>query len=117
MSLSHCILIAHGKPCPYCGQIMRVRSKKPTRYPDFPTRDHVVPHSVMPGMGTLMVCSKCNNDKGDLFLDEWAEHLEKIDDPRAKRVAALVTKEWSRKFAIARYSAKSRQQGAQGATP
>lgn len=79
------ILAAHGRPCPYCGTQMSVghgRRKKLNR-PNSPSRDHLIPKSLMPAQGTIVVCRRCNSDKGQLLLDEWEERLRAIGDPRA----------------------------------
>lgn len=89
------ILAAHGRPCPYCQKTMRVgtgrkNGKARSNQPDFPTRDHVIPKSVMPAQGTLIVCSQCNNDKGNKTLDRWHQNLCERGDPRAPIVKRLM---------------------------
>lgn len=77
----------HGKPCPYCGTIMRVdASKNAQNKPYFPTRDHVIPKSIMPGQPRHIVCKKCNNDKDNRTLEEWFEVLKSRCDPRTKLI-------------------------------
>jgi hypothetical protein len=86
------IMSAHGRECPYCGTIMRVDpSKRASQKPYFPTRDHVTPKAVQPGSMKVIVCRQCNGDKGSKTLDQWASILGQISDPRANRVASLVS--------------------------
>ena len=90
-------LISHGRECPYCARVMRVPLKGirlgKTFPADFPTRDHVIPKSRMPAQGTLMVCHKCNHDKANRTLPEWAQYLDFINDPRASIIRKLMHKE------------------------
>lgn len=85
---------AHGRPCPYCEMPMQVRSRKhgvaPSRDPAFPTRDHVVPRSQASGLGTVIVCYRCNQDKRDLTLPAWLSVLTAQEDPRAVIVRAYM---------------------------
>lgn len=84
------ILVSNGKTCPYCAVIMRVyrslQQKQRNDAPNFPTRDHVIPRSRMPGQGTIIVCRKCNGDKGDRTLPEWLVVLVEAGDPRVDHV-------------------------------
>lgn len=99
--VSFALLAAHGRPCPYCAQTMRVlsrRLKHGQRVPDdFPTREHVIPKSRMPAQGTLITCNACNNDKQDRTLPEWYVALKRTSDPRAERIEKLMKDEaWRR---------------------
>lgn len=76
---------ARGKPCPYCRRSMKGYGSQRR---DVPTRDHVNPR-VRGGGPTLIVCRKCNSDKADLSLREWAAVLTLRHDFRAKTVSAL----------------------------
>ena len=80
-------LSADGKPCPYCRITMRIglrspRAPRSRTHPEFPTKDHVIPKSVMPAQGILICCYRCNQDKRDMFLEEWADVLGASGDPR-----------------------------------
>ena len=75
-----------GKPCPYCGG--RMLGKNPRRA-DCPTRDHVNPRA-NGGGATLIVCQRCNQDKGAMALADWSAWLVLVGDERAKHVAPLV---------------------------
>jgi 5-methylcytosine-specific restriction endonuclease McrA len=61
---------ADGKPCPYCGNIMRLNGAREEQ----PTRDHVLPLSKQ-GTAILIVCYGCNNRKGDIMPDQFLETL------------------------------------------
>ena len=100
MSHSHRLLAHHGRPCPYCNEqmIIRLKGRRKASDPHFPTRDHVVPKALMPSMGTLIVCRKCNNDKGAHMLSAWAELLSRRGDPRAPIVKEFMRKEWYRQM-------------------
>jgi hypothetical protein len=39
-------------------------------------------------MGTLIVCFRCNSDKRDMTISEWANALDASSDPRAPTVRA-----------------------------
>jgi hypothetical protein len=101
MPFSHRILASHGQACPYCEQQMRISSAgrrahyaknphhvvaKAHNNPDFPTRDHVIPRSVMPAQGTIIVCRKCNLEKRNRTIAEWYIELRDNMDPRARVV-------------------------------
>lgn len=98
MSFSHILLAHHGRPCPYCDKRMHITKKgrqaqysekrmtKAHSHPDFPTRDHVIPKSVMPAMGTIIVCRQCNQDKRNRMLAEWYIELHETADPRAPMI-------------------------------
>ncbi len=80
-----------GKPCPYCGSTMMLRSLRA------PTRDHKLPQS-RAGKGfdhtanIIVVCRPCNGDKGAMTLEEFAGHLARRNDPRAYFVRNLLRK-------------------------
>lgn len=57
---------ALGTPCPYCEREMAPQAGV------FPTLDHVVPYS-RGGRRTIWACDDCNQVKGDLMPEEWAE--------------------------------------------
>ena len=81
------LIAAEGRPCPYCGAAMR--DVRP------PTRDHILARSRGGGDGAVniaIVCSPCNNDKGDKTLDEFAAALSLGGDPRAPRVRAFLAR-------------------------
>lgn len=69
-------------PCAYCGELMAA-----------PTKDHVQPKSKgganHPG-NILFSCYLCNNEKGDLSLQDWALRLAFNGDPRAPRVTNIL---------------------------
>ena len=95
MALSACLLAAHGRPGPYCGNAMQVPprgKRKRTQHPRFPTRDHVIPKSVMPGQGTVVVCTSCNRDKANKTLTVWLHALDAKSDPRATTVREFIAK-------------------------
>jgi len=100
MSFSKEILVHHGRECPYCHGMMRVpfRKKRAQNTDNFPTRDHVIPKSVMPGMGTLIVCRKCNTDKRNYTLPEWYELLKNQCDARATIIKDFMKKQWFKKL-------------------
>lgn len=75
-------------PCPYCRKQMLVLVRRLA-----PTRDHVHPKSRGGSDGPeniLVVCSKCNNDKGNLTLAEFAGTLEWRCDPRERYVRQVI---------------------------
>lgn len=76
---------ARGKPCPYCRNPMSGRSGN---HGNAPTREHVNPR-VRGGGPIVIACRKCNTDKGDLSLREWATILLMRNDFRGKIVSAL----------------------------
>ena len=84
MKFSKELLVNHGRNCPYCDETMKVfTSDRRKKFNDhFPTRDHVIPKSIMPAQGILIVCRKCNNDKKNLLLEEWLEVLQNVKDFR-----------------------------------
>src|SRR4051812_15940441 len=61
---------ALGRPCPYCGVLMDLCHRRPTR-------DHVIPRNY--GGETsrrqrrlrLIVCARCNTDKGHRTVEKW----------------------------------------------
>ena len=68
--------------CTYC----RTTLARPTSDSPFArTREHLKPKC---DGGTLTVpcCRRCNNDKGDLYLNEWIAILREAGDKRAKHV-------------------------------
>jgi hypothetical protein len=78
---------ANGWPCPYCWQPMG------TNRHNFPTWDHVVPVSAGGAdsrANKLVVCKKCNGDKGARALPEYAGWLEGMDDIRHRCIDALI---------------------------
>lgn len=85
MSFSARLIAARAHPCPYCGAVMKGQR---VTHANHPTREHVVPRA-LGGGPTIIVCRRCNNHKGDMTLDEWADALALAHDYRAKRVAAL----------------------------
>lgn len=87
------ILAAHMRPCAYCHGNMYVRAgkkKNALKDPRMPTKDHIIPKSVMPGSYTAIVCRKCNNDKAGQLIDDWAQMLRERDDPRAPIVGEFI---------------------------
>jgi hypothetical protein len=92
-----------GKPCPYC----RVTMTSPRIYKgngaayfepgmrnrkDSATKDHVIPRSRLWGLAhrILVVCARCNNDKGNETLEEWLATLIARKDIRALHVRNLL---------------------------
>ena len=80
----------HGRPCPYCAVPMEFGDPHSPRRP---TKDHLLPKA-RGGRGlhgnVLMVCGGCNVSKGDMTLIEWHAHLERVRDPRAIFVWAVI---------------------------
>lgn len=77
---------AVGQSCPYCGETMHRDG------PRCATHDHVQPRSrggSNAPHNILVVCWQCNNDKGDMLLEEFAYVLRRRGDSRAERVAAI----------------------------
>lgn len=59
----------NGKECPYCGRAIMLG------HPDLtPTRDHVLPKS-KGGTAILIVCYRCNHEKGDMMPDRYLKRL------------------------------------------
>jgi len=79
----------HGRICPYCAKVMVFAFDHPHR----PTRDHVLPKirggNQKPN-NRLIVCALCNTHKGYRTLIEWHRHLDRIHDPRAMFVWAVI---------------------------
>ena len=76
-----------GEACPYCGEAMIATHRRK------PTRDHLTPSSrggSEDAHNTRIVCSDCNQDRGDRTLWEWAAALRLGGDARAARIARLV---------------------------
>jgi hypothetical protein len=70
---------------------MRVPTTKGAQNtPLFPTRDHVIPKSFMPGQGFLIVCRTCNLDKRNRTLADWCDFLERRNDRRSVIVRELM---------------------------
>lgn len=76
---------AIGRQCPYCSARMIGRTP---RRADSPSRDHVNPRA-LGGGPIIMCCRRCNLDKSDLPLREWAGVLYGRKDYRWKTVMAL----------------------------
>lgn len=94
--MSRALAQHRGKPCPYCGE--RLDASSPIN-PRAPSREHVLPQSKirMPGAtiekipgNVIIVCRRCNKDKGSRYLLKWLSLLRKAGDPRAKHVLAFV---------------------------
>jgi 5-methylcytosine-specific restriction endonuclease McrA len=67
------------KPCPYCNRRMETRPLNLR-----PTRDHVYPKSKNRYPNRLIICcTRCNHDKGALWLEDWLAKLIAANDPRA----------------------------------
>jgi hypothetical protein len=80
---------AHGKPCPYCRRIMRVSARLEER----PTRDHLIPRPqrrVGEPSVIVMVCYRCNHNRGNLTLEQWLERLDSAGDDRALHVSSFL---------------------------
>jgi 5-methylcytosine-specific restriction endonuclease McrA len=97
------ILAASGRECPYCGVVMRITRPRPTKREYFPTQDHIIPKSRLPGQPKTICCLKCNRDKSNMLLDEWLAVLRVRQDARAARVAAFM----DRNFDLVRRAPKS----------
>ena len=84
-------LIHHvGKPCPYCSCEMTAVGRHQA------TRDHKHPRSKGGTLGKrnkIVVCARCNNDKGSLTLEKWLERLKTAGDPRAEKVGWVLLDE------------------------
>lgn len=80
------LVAAIGSRCPYCGELMAV----PARHP---SRDHIKPrsrgHTLTPS-NRAIVCQPCNSDKGALTLGRWLNRLRRAADPRVDHVAAFM---------------------------
>jgi 5-methylcytosine-specific restriction endonuclease McrA len=79
------LVAAIGSLCPLCGE--------PMAGPDrWPTRDHIKPrskgHHLTPD-NQAIVCAPCNEAKGSLSLQRYANRLARAGDPRAAHVAAF----------------------------
>ena len=86
-------LASHGRECPYCHKMMCISNKRNTRNdPRFPTKDHVIPKSLVPNPVTVMVCRKCNLDKSNRTLSDWLNFLVENKDERAVFVKKLLDK-------------------------
>jgi 5-methylcytosine-specific restriction endonuclease McrA len=76
------LLRAHiGSPCPYCGAPM-----------EQPVSNHVRPMvygGSLTDANKLVVCQRCDHDKGQLTLTAWAARLRAAGDPRLTIVTAL----------------------------
>lgn len=73
-------------PCPYCGKLMDGRRPLHATYP---TADHVFPQS-LGGVRTVLVCRRCNMDKGATPIQVWQALLDRRKDPRAWLVSAFI---------------------------
>ena len=60
----------NGRICPYCLCVMRKHRQGRKNSDRYPTNDHVVPKAIG-GASTILVCLRCNNEKGDMLPDEW----------------------------------------------
>jgi hypothetical protein len=79
-----------GESCPWCTVTMSTASPRTS-----PTREHLVPRVRGGHVGpTVIVCSKCNNDKGDVHLDGWLGLLRARDDRRAYFLAKWMQHNW-----------------------
>src|SRR5680860_187856 len=91
------VQFAVGRRCRYCETRMSFE-KKVMR----PTRDHSLPRSYVRTMpegdrkqyvimlNTVMVCSSCNHDKGNLTIAAWLDELEATGDLRAAKVRTFM---------------------------
>src|SRR5690349_11997939 len=80
------LVAAIGSPCPYCGEPMT----GPHRWP---SRDHIRPRSKryqLTADNRAIVCQPCNEAKGSLSLQRFANRLTIAGDPRAFHVTALL---------------------------
>jgi 5-methylcytosine-specific restriction endonuclease McrA len=72
-----------GRPCPYCGRSMAHKGTLRASW------DHVHPKAkggrLEDGNG-LIVCQRCNSDKGDRTIGEWLDALRTEGDSRARHV-------------------------------
>lgn len=80
-----------GRPCVYCDQVMMNHPGHPARRP---TRDHVRPKSKggNSSSNVVIVCRRCNQDKGSIILVRWMLRLYAEADPRAPIVLNFITK-------------------------
>ncbi len=85
----------HGKPCPYCGEIMQHYDGpgNPSIHnaPRCPTVDHVFPES-MGGSAKIRVCITCNNRKANKTPTEWLEWVLLNMPHRADAIRAIYTR-------------------------
>ena len=79
------LLMMEGKRCPYCNEMMTFQGDK-HRNLRWPTRDHVIPNTLFCNTDTVIVCLKCNYDKGQFTLPFWEAKLRRENDPRAEIV-------------------------------
>lgn len=73
--------------CPYCRKGMTLSGPRQM------TRDHIRPRSKganLSGYNKVLVCAKCNNDKGDSHIGNWQVTLAAQNDPRAVHVANFI---------------------------
>jgi hypothetical protein len=80
--LSRSLAQHRGKKCPYCGVGFVIW---PPNHPHAPSRDHIRPQWDG-GVLKIVVCRRCNSDKGGLFLSQWLVNLRADNDPRVEHV-------------------------------
>ena len=80
-------LLKCGHACPFCSEAMQLGA------PSEPTFEHLQPTSrggAFRGRNRIVVCARCNADKGDLTLAEFRRVLVQVRDPRAEQVTAFM---------------------------
>lgn len=76
-----------GRPCPYCGEEMTDNGKRKA------TKEHKLPRSLggtLTFENRLIVCRRCNSDKGNLTIETWYYRLWAGRDPRAEHVHRIM---------------------------
>jgi len=81
------LVAAIGSPCPYCGEPMNTPDRAPSR-------DHIKPvhhgGSLEDPANRVVVCRRCNQDKGSRSLRRFHKWLVRTGDPRAGHVGAFM---------------------------
>lgn len=83
-----------GTPCPYCGVTMTKARGEWTNHWTNATRDHIRPRRYKGNNranNRIIVCKRCNADKGDRFLSTWLHELRESGDPRADLVGQVLS--------------------------
>jgi len=81
------LVAAIGTPCPYCGEVMDTGQRAPSR-------DHIRSYKrggrLADPNNRVIVCQRCNSDKGHLSLEAFRNRLARAGDPRAVHVEAFM---------------------------
>ena len=74
-SLIHRLIKRDGCQCVWCGATLPHSGEEVTV-------DHLIPNSVshsMRAVNLVLSCTTCNNERGDMPLDEWARRAERLE--------------------------------------